>query len=44
MDEQRLRNVILGGVTVVVAIAMAALFWIRRESDKATLPTPSSST
>jgi hypothetical protein len=37
MDETRLRNLIIGGVTIVVAIAMVALFWILRESNKATL-------
>jgi len=37
MDELRLRNIIIAGVTVVVAIAMVALFWILRESNKATI-------
>jgi hypothetical protein len=37
MDELRLRNLIIAGVTVVVAIAMVALFWILRESNKATV-------
>ena len=37
MDETRLRNLIVSGVTIVVAIAMVALFWILRESNKATI-------
>lgn len=36
MDEERLRNVIIGSVVVVVPIALEALFWILRESNKAT--------
>jgi hypothetical protein len=37
MDETRLRNLIIGGVTIVVAIAMVFLFWFLRESNKATI-------
>jgi hypothetical protein len=37
MDETRLRNIIIVSVTAVVAVAMVALFWILRESDKATI-------
>lgn len=37
MDEDRFRNVIVVSVTVVVAIAMVALFWILRKSNEATI-------
>ena len=37
MDEDRLRNVIIIGVTVVVAVAMVALFWILRKSNEHTI-------
>jgi len=37
MDELRLRNLIIGGVALVVAVAMVALFWILRESNESTL-------
>ena len=37
MDETRLRNVIIIGVTVVVAIAMVALYWILRKSNEHTI-------
>jgi hypothetical protein len=37
MDETRLRNVIIIGVTLVVAVAMLALFWILRKSNEHTI-------
>jgi hypothetical protein len=37
MDEDRLRNIIIVSVTIIVAIAMVALFWILRKSNEATI-------
>ena len=37
MDDNRLRNGIIIGVTVIVAVAMVALFWILRASNERTI-------
>jgi len=37
MDDNRLRNGIIIGVTVIVAVAMVALFWILRASHERTI-------
>ena len=37
MDDNRLRNGIIIGVTVIVAVAMVALFWILRKSNEHTI-------
>jgi hypothetical protein len=37
MDENRLRNGIITGVSLVVAVAMVGLFWILRKSNEHTI-------
>src|SRR5262245_41646011 len=37
MEDNRLRNGIIIGVTVIVAVAMVALFWILRKSNEHTI-------